>query len=394
MGTVGDARQFDFYFRERSGRITRSGDQTFLVVTADGKLECTAGLRMYAGLLAAAPAAHGYEEPSLPTNLPVSDVAYRTLRAATAHKPCVVVDGNEETVFKIHSTPGSFDREKGVFDALAASAATPLPILKLQESSTDALWMSFQPYCKFTLRDAPFSDALFAKVCTTGSAVLSALWAKNIAYADPSPNNVLVDAQLDVYWNDFGLSCGLGERIEAFMGTPAFASTRLSACQDGNTINITKLDDMQGVFFTLLSFAWDDRTSEHPRRLPWEHEDEHKTVCDQKAGWVTTQFPCHIRPSQKPLFDALMPFCFPHAALSHDVLDQNASAFLKILAGAGSSVCVDDPDVGVARTRFHATQLNDCPVRKHGLRIMKQSAAEARMKAMCPVCFPGTACST
>lgn len=354
-------------------------------MTDDGQLTLTDGLRMYAGLLAAAPATLGYEEPSLPTNLPHVGAPFRTLRAATAHKPCVVVDSDEKTVFKIHSTHDSFEREQSVFASLTGKH---LPVLALKESSPAALWMSFQPYCKFTLRDAQFSDVLFATVCRTGQAVLSALWANDFAYADPSPNNVLVDKNLNVYWNDFGLSCPLGVPIDAFMGTPAFASTRFSACQDGHTIYISKLDDMQGVFFTLLSFAWDDHTSEHPRRLPWEHEDEHKLVCDQKAGWITTNVPCHIRPMQTTLFDTLKPLCFPHGTPTPDDIERNARTFLDVLSQTEPSTQrADDPTVGVARTRFHKLQPNECPVDKDGLRAMPQSAAEAKKKNPCAVCF-------
>lgn len=387
MGLVGDCTLCNLFFRERSGRLIQSGDLTFVRIE-EGHLVHTPGLKAYLGLLAAGPAALGFglDVPKLPASIQHAD-QLRVLRPASSHKPCVLVS-DDGTVYKVHQTRHSFSQERSAFQALRAAAPMhATPILTLLTVNDTDIWMSFRPYCRFSLRDVPFSDALFARVCTSAATVVSQLWRANLAYLDPSPSNVLVDEEQQVYWNDFGLACPMGQVVDAFVGTPAFASTRFHACLSGSHVTVSKLDDMQAVFFTLLSFVWDDASSEHRRRLPWEHDNELQVVCDQKAAWVTTQQPFHVRPQWQSLMRAFLELCFPRDALA--ACDVAADSFLSRLTEVMAGDVTDPVDVGVARTLFHDCSNTSCPVSKTSLKRMSRFAAQSQNKSACTVCFPG-----
>lgn len=376
----------------RDQPIVQSGRLPFLSLVGEG-LAVTKGLQLYVGLTAASLSAHGFVETAA-REPPHGSIQFAKDAGQDIQSKCLIRDGASlkpdifrvgSAVVKVFPDDRSFQNEQMVFNLLKHEEA---PILSLLAESIPEKWLVLSPFCELTLADAPFSAALFGRVCATGARVLRLLWNKGLAYADPSPKNVLVSDSSGevVLWNDFGLVKELGTPATRFEGTRAFASLRWCTLET-SPFSYGKIDDAQAVFFTLLYFAWRDDTH-HRKLLPWQHNTHGGFPLTSSDRMDLAKLRWASNPSFK-VADIVLEF-FQDAwmtltAHGHDE-DSRANNFLDLMErfGISASGYADVETVFVAVSLFHK-QAQCCT--KTELPSTPRHVAELKYSP-CPKCFP------
>jgi hypothetical protein len=334
-GQAGCGTNIEFFRTDTNDSFSSSGSLDFLLPNVD---TATDGFSLYLRMLKTSAEMLGYTP--FQDNLPESvfdtigvrraDCVSTLQRRGPEGKPHVfsVVSTATDITYcvKLHQSQAVYDKEKSVYD-LRINGGTTLV-------GAGELFLVVQPYASASFHDFEFKTDAFDSACHTAASVLTAMHSSNIGYCDASPANVLVQEQGDgssvCYWNDYSHIVTLGSSLHHFQGTLAYASASMCSLQLGmGPFEYSRLDDLEAIFYVLLSYAW---TDDHKKRqLPW---CQMKVSGDMIAQRLTlmNKFTEDILPNvQESVRDTIN-------ALHHEVfVNTDCKATLALLAGVSSS---------------------------------------------------------
>jgi hypothetical protein len=402
-GQASSGAKIEFFRMDGKG-VSSSGALDFLI---QGNGKPTPGFRLYVHMLKTEAAMLGF----VPFSVDVPAVVLKALKVVGGEvqstlqrrgpegKPHIfeVNSGAVSYCMKVHQSTAAYDNENTVYD-LGLVGGTKR-IARFDDQST----MTVQPWATASLADVEFSPGIFFSACNTAASVLEGMHVNNIGYCDASPANVLVEDQPDgssvCYWNDYSHIVVLDDKpIEYFQGTLPYASSGMCALQLQAVEShvYSQIDDLEAVFYVLLSYAWND--GHRVRQLPWC-----KLLTDgdmvARRLLMMADFQNQIMPSIQATVQATLVDLHVAVFTSKDY-----AVSLRVLNAAGASESVapesgtvsDAPSIEESDAVFGARKFYHSAEKSHGHSHtpMSKNIAVSGGLAPCQRCFPPSSSSS
>lgn len=368
--------------------VRRSGCLDFLLQSDTP----TDGFRLYCQLLSSSAETIGFTPFSVLCPAAVSDAMQwenprvSLQRRGPEGKPHVfsVNVGPSSFCVKIHQNKQAFHNELQIYGLKCGG------VIKLVKAIESVLALVVEPWATASLEDDLYTDSIFASACTSAAAALDGLHTNGFAYIDPSPSNVLVAEESggsnQCYWNDFSHVAKLGT-LTHFAGTVAYSSLAMCSLFEDplKTHAYCRLDDMEAVFFTLLSYAF--VSNGRKRVLPW--------ITNEIS--LTKKFIAMRKPDEH-IFNHVQPFAESLLRDLHKLVfvEENykgALELLKSVAMPAVAPAIQVINTNVADTVFGARKFYHVSAESHGgygYTEMAAAVAKNQLKP-CEKCFPSSA---